>query len=39
MSENKKLVMVTNDDSVQSNGIIELARAAAKYAEAIIVAP
>ena len=35
----KKLVMVTNDDSVQSNGIIELARAAAKHAEAIIVAP
>ena len=34
-----KLVMVTNDDSVQSNGIIELARAAAKSAEAIIVAP
>jgi 5'-nucleotidase len=31
--------MVTNDDSVQSNGIIELARAAAKHAEAIIVAP
>lgn len=39
MSANRKLVMVTNDDSVQSNGIIELARAAAKYAEAIIVAP
>jgi 5'-nucleotidase len=39
MSENRKLVMVTNDDSVQSNGIIELARAAAKHAEAIIVAP
>ena len=39
MSEDRKLVMVTNDDSVQSNGIIELARAAAKYAEAIIVAP
>ena len=36
---NRKLVMVTNDDSVQSNGIIELARAAAKHAEAIIVAP
>jgi 5'-nucleotidase len=35
----RKLVMVTNDDSVQSNGIIELARAAAKHAEAIIVAP
>jgi 5'-nucleotidase len=39
MSENKKLVMVTNDDSVQSNGVIELARAAAKHAETIIVAP
>ncbi|MDE1858567.1 MAG: 5'/3'-nucleotidase SurE [Thaumarchaeota archaeon] len=39
MSQNRKLVMVTNDDSVQSNGIIELARAAAKHAEAIIVAP
>ena len=39
MSANKKLVMVTNDDSVQSNGIIELARAAAKHAETIIVAP
>jgi len=39
MSANSKLVMVTNDDSVQSNGIIELARAAAKHAEAIIVAP
>jgi 5'-nucleotidase len=31
--------MVTNDDSVQSNGIIELARAVAKHAEVIIVAP
>jgi 5'-nucleotidase len=31
--------MVTNDDSVQSNGILELARAAAKHAEAVIVAP
>jgi 5'/3'-nucleotidase len=39
MPSNRKLVMVTNDDSVQSNGIIELARAAAKHAEAIIVAP
>ncbi len=39
MAENRKLVMVTNDDSVQSNGIIELARAAAKCADAIIVAP
>ena len=39
MPASRKLVMVTNDDSVQSNGIIELARAAAKHAEAIIVAP
>ncbi len=31
--------MVTNDDSVQSNGIIELARAVSKHAEVIIVAP
>ncbi len=31
--------MVTNDDSVQSNGIIELAQAASKYADVIIVAP
>lgn len=39
VSGDRKLVMVTNDDSVQSNGIIELARAASKHAEAIIVAP
>jgi 5'-nucleotidase len=39
MSEDRKLVMVTNDDSVQSNGIIDLAKAAARYAETIIVAP
>ncbi len=39
MSASKKLVMVTNDDSVQSNGIIELARAVSKHAEVIIVAP
>ena len=31
--------MVTNDDSVQSNGIIELAKAASRHAEAVIVAP
>lgn len=31
--------MVTNDDSVQSNGIIALARAAARSGEAIIVGP
>jgi 5'-nucleotidase len=39
MSQSRKLVMVTNDDSVQSNGIVELARAASKHAQAIIVAP
>jgi 5'-nucleotidase len=39
LSANRKLVMVTNDDSVQSNGILELARAAGKHAEAIIVGP
>jgi 5'-nucleotidase len=39
MSASKKLVLVTNDDSVQSNGIIELARASARHAETIIVAP
>ena len=31
--------MVNNEDSVQSNGILELAKAAAKYADVIIVAP
>jgi len=39
MSSSRKLVMVTNDDSVGSNGIVELARAASKHADAIIVAP
>ena len=39
MAASRKLVMVTNDDSVQSNGIIELARAAARHADVIIVAP
>jgi 5'/3'-nucleotidase len=39
MPRNRKLVMVTNDDSVQSQGIIALARAAAKHAEVIVVAP
>ncbi len=39
MAANRKLVMVTNDDSVQSNGIIELARAASRHADVIIVAP
>ena len=39
MPRSRKLVMVTNDDSVQSEGIIELARAVSKHAEVIIVAP
>jgi 5'-nucleotidase len=39
MAPSKKLVMVTNDDGVQSSGILELARAVAKHAEVIIVAP
>src|SRR5579863_119479 len=39
MAKGKKLVMVTNDDSVQSEGIISLARAVAKHADVIIVAP
>jgi len=39
LAADRKLVMVTNDDSVQSNGVIELARAAAKHADVIIVAP
>ena len=39
MARNRKLVMVTNDDSVQSNGIIQLARAISRYADVIIVAP
>lgn len=39
MQTSRKLVMVTNDDSVQSEGIISLARAVAKYADVIIVAP
>ena len=39
MPSAKKLVMVTNDDSVQSDGIIELARAVARHAEVVVVAP
>jgi 5'-nucleotidase len=31
--------MVTNDDSVQSNGIVQLARSIARYADVMIVAP
>ena len=36
---NRKLVMITNDDSVHSRGLVQLAEAAAKYAEVIVVAP
>jgi 5'/3'-nucleotidase len=39
LASKKKLVMVTNDDSIQSNGIIELAQRVAKFAEVILVAP
>jgi 5'-nucleotidase len=39
LPKSRKLVMVTNDDSVQSQGIIDLARAVSKHAEVIIVAP
>jgi 5'-nucleotidase len=39
LADTKKLVMLTNDDSVQSGGIISLAREIAKFAEVIIVAP
>ena len=39
MPKIRKLVMVTNDDSVQSDGIVALARAVAKKADVIIVAP
>ncbi len=39
MSRTRKLVMVTNDDSVQSNGIVDLARAVSKHADVVIVAP
>jgi 5'-nucleotidase len=39
MSKDARLVMVTNDDSVQSNGLIELARAISRYANVIVVAP
>jgi 5'-nucleotidase len=35
----KKLVLVTNDDGVQSQGIIELARAVSKTAKVAVVAP
>lgn len=39
MPRNRRLVMVTNDDSVQSDGIVALARAVGKKADVIIVAP
>ena len=39
MAASRKLVMVTNDDSVQSEGIISLARAVSKHADVVIVAP
>ncbi|HXW37341.1 MAG TPA: 5'/3'-nucleotidase SurE [Nitrososphaerales archaeon] len=35
----RKLVMVTNDDSVQSRGMIELAKAIERFAEVTVVAP
>ncbi len=39
MSGTRKLVLVTNDDSVQSNGLLDLARAISRHADVIIVAP
>ncbi len=39
MPEDRKLVMVTNDDGVHSEGLTELARAASKHADVVIVAP
>ena len=39
MPRNRKQVMVTNDDSVQSDGIVALARAVARKADVRIVAP
>lgn len=39
MPRNRKQVMVTNDDSVQSDGIVALARAVSKHADVVIVAP
>ncbi len=39
MPKNRRLVMVTNDDSVQSVGLTDLARAVSKHADVIIVAP
>jgi 5'/3'-nucleotidase len=39
VAKSRKLVMVTNDDSVQSDGLIGLARSVSKHADVIIVAP
>lgn len=39
MPRSRKHVMVTNDDSVQSDGIVALARAVSKKADVVIVAP
>ncbi len=39
MARTRKLVMITNDDSVESEGLIDLARAVSKYAEVTIFAP
>ena len=39
MGRRKKLVMVTNDDSIQSNGILELAQRVSKFADVVVVAP
>lgn len=39
MARRRKLVMVTNDDSVHSNGVIELAKEVSRFAEAVVVAP
>lgn len=39
MPAGKDLVMVTNDDGVHSEGLVELARAASRHAEVVVVAP
>ncbi|MBI3841193.1 MAG: 5'/3'-nucleotidase SurE [Thaumarchaeota archaeon] len=39
MPRSRKLVMVTNDDSVQSDGLLSLAKEVSRHAEVIIVAP
>lgn len=35
----KRLVLVTNDDGVRSEGLFELAKAASKHADVVVVAP